>query len=58
MSIPRKVTLIVALALALLTPAAGAAVSASAQPVASHIHVVADTTPNTPVCGGGGSGFC
>ena len=64
MSTLKKVFLLVALVLAFLAPAAGAAVSAgaalsaSAQPVASHIHVMADVTPDNTVCGGGNSGHC
>lgn len=58
MSTLKKALLLLALALAFLAPAAGAAVLASAQRVASHIHVVADTTPNVTGCGGGASGHC
>lgn len=63
MSVLQKALLLAALVLAFLAPAAGAAIStnaahtASAQPVASHIHVMADTTPDV-TCGGGGSTNC
>lgn len=63
MRVLRKGALVVTLALAFLAPAAGVAISAnaahtaSAQPVASHIHVMADTTPDV-TCGGGGSTNC
>lgn len=58
MSTLKKALLLAALALAFLAPAAGAAISASAQPVASHTYVTADVTPNTSGCGGGASGHC
>lgn len=64
MRVLRKGALVVTLALAFLAPAAGVAISAnaahmaSAQPVASHVHVMADVTPADTTCGGGGSGHC
>lgn len=52
----RKVLVIVALVLALL--GAGAGWSEATLPAVAHMHVLADTTPSTTTCGGGGSSYC
>lgn len=53
----RRFLAVVALVLALLG-AGAAARSASVGPVAAHTQLLAASTPDTAICGGGSSAYC